>query len=132
MMPTPYQQMKFHDRYGYPAGIPREVFMTKPNPDPEQYMEALDRANRYRVRRAEVKRAIYAGDLEITVELMEEEALAGMPLAKLLDAQRGWHRVRVRRALLRLMIGELRQLGQLTARQRRVVVELVSEEAKAR
>jgi hypothetical protein len=95
-----------------------------------QYLRALERANKVRLARAELKRAITRGDLAATdvVSSCPWEA-ATMSVAELLTSQRRWGRTRARKLLTPLLIGEDRQLGELTERQRQL---LVRELAKRR
>lgn len=87
-----------------------------------QHLRALERANEVRLARAELKRAIARGDTEAA------EVIRGCPwevtsmsVAELLSSQRRWGRTRARKFLMPLRIGENKQLGALTDRQRRIV-----------
>jgi hypothetical protein len=84
-----------------------------------QHMRALAHANRVRLARAELKRAIKAGRADAS------EVVRGCPwqvetmtVGELLRSQRRWGRARARKFLHPLMLSENRQLGRLTERQR--------------
>jgi hypothetical protein len=85
-------------------------------------MEALARANRVRLARAELKRAIQAGreDASEVVLTCPWEADT-MTVGELLRSQRRWGRARARKFLVSLALNENRQLGRLTERQRVVL-----------
>lgn len=87
-----------------------------------QHMQALAYANKVRLARAALKRAIAAGEVE-AAEIVRDcpwEA-ESMTVGELLRAQRRWGRTRTRKFLAPLMLNENRQLGQLTERQRHLV-----------
>jgi hypothetical protein len=90
-------------------------------------MQALARANRVRLARAELKRSIARGDVEV-VEVVracpwETES---MTLAELLTSQRRWGRTRARKFLLALALNENKRLGTLTPRQRALLSAALS------
>ena len=84
-----------------------------------QHMQALAYANRIRLARAALKRAVARGEksaAEVIRECpMETES---MTLAELLTSQRRWGRTRARKFLLSLAVSENKQIGTLTTRQR--------------
>ena len=84
-----------------------------------QHMRALERANRVRLARAELKRSIARGEVEAS-EIVREcpWETESMTLAELLTSQRRWGRTRARKLLLSLSLNENKQLGTLTSRQR--------------
>jgi hypothetical protein len=89
-----------------------------PAPMP-QHMVALAEANRVRLARAALKRAVGAGNVD-TAQVVREcpwEAET-MPVGELLRSQRRWGRTRTRKFLVMLSLNENRQLGRLTLRQR--------------
>jgi hypothetical protein len=95
-----------------------------------QHMQALAHANRVRLARASLKRAVLGGQLE-AVEVIRNcpWEVETMTVGELLRSQRRWGRTRARKFLSSLALNENRQLGRLTERQRNV---LASElEAKA-
>ena len=66
-----------------------------------QHMQALARANRVRLARAELKRSIARGDLEAADVIRDcPWETESMTLAELLTSQRRWGRTRARKFLL--------------------------------
>jgi hypothetical protein len=96
-----------------------------------QHMQALARANRVRLARAELKRAIGRGEVEVAEVVRDCPWEAeSMTLAELLTSQRRWGRTRARKFLLGLALSENKRLGTLTERQRALLCsELSSKEA---
>jgi hypothetical protein len=93
---------------------------------PPQHMQALAHANRVRLARASLKRAILANQLDVT-EVVQDcpWEVETMTIGELLRSQRRWGRTRVRKFLSSLALNENRELGRLTDRQRTVLaVEL--------
>ena len=84
-----------------------------------QHMRALAEANRVRLARAALKRAVEAGDVD-TAEVVREcpWEVETMTIGELLRSQRRWGRTRTRKFLVSLALNENRQLGRLTLRQR--------------
>jgi hypothetical protein len=82
-------------------------------------MQALERANRVRLARAELKRSIARGEVEAS-EIVRDcpWETESMTLAELLTSQRRWGRTRARKLLLSLALSENKRLGTLTSRQR--------------
>lgn len=96
-----------------------------------QHMRALAHANRVRLARAALKRAIYSGEADAhEVVLACPWEAETMTVGELLGSQRRWGRTRVRKFLVFLALNENRELGRLTERQRRVLATEL--EAKAR
>ena len=96
-----------------------------------QHMQALARANRVRLARAELKRSIARGDVDAADVVRncpwETES---MTLAELLTSQRRWGRTRARKFLIGLALNENKKLGTLTSRQRSLLcAELSSHES---
>lgn len=87
--------------------------------DVPQHMEALARANRVRLARAELKRSIARGDVDAArvIESAPWET-ENMTLAELLTSQRRWGRTRARKLLQGLALSENKRIGTLTPRQR--------------
>jgi len=92
-----------------------------------QHMEALARANRVRLARAELKRSIGRGDVEVA-EIVREcpWETESMSLAELLTSQRRWGRTRARKLLQAVALSENKRLGTLTPRQRALLASAVS------
>jgi hypothetical protein len=84
-----------------------------------QHMQALARANRVRLARAELKRSIARGEVDVENVIREcPWETESMTLAELLTSQRRWGRTRARKFLQALAISENKRLGTLTPRQR--------------
>lgn len=96
-----------------------------------QHMQALARANRVRLARAELKRSIARGDLDAADVIKDcPWETESMTLAELLTSQRRWGRTRARKFLLGLAMNENKRLGTLTSRQRMLLsTELASRES---
>lgn len=92
-----------------------------------QHLQALENANRIRLSRAQLKREVKAGKRTIAGILGPDVALPpeteSMTVSELLCCRPRWGKTVTRRFLERLMIGEQVQLGALTSRQRRLIVE---------
>lgn len=95
-----------------------------------QHMQALAQANRVRLARASLKRAVLAGRLDV-VEVIRAcpWEVETMTISELLRSQSHWGRTRARRFLSSLALNENRVLGRLTERQRNVLAAEL--EAKA-
>jgi hypothetical protein len=84
-----------------------------------QHMQALAHANRVRLARAALKRAICRGEVNAAEVIREcPWETESMTLAELLTSQRRWGRTRSRKFLVSLALSEQKRLGTLTARQR--------------
>ena len=96
-----------------------------------QHMQALARANRVRLARAELKRSIARGDVDAADVVRDcPWETESMTLAELLSSQRRWGRTRVRKFLIGLSLNENKRLGTLTTRQRALLsAELSSRES---
>jgi hypothetical protein len=87
-----------------------------------QRMRALERANAVRLARAELKRRIAHGHLSAADVILQLPAEATTwAVGELLMSQRRWGSNRTRKLLSGLQISEMRHLGMLTERQRRVL-----------
>jgi hypothetical protein len=88
-----------------------------------QRLRALGRANEVRLARAEIKRRIADGRMTAaTVLLACPREAHGWSVSELLMSQRRWGRTRCRKFLERNHISELKQIGQLTERQKQLLV----------
>ncbi len=93
-----------------------------------QHMQALARANRVRLARAELKRSIARGDTEASEVVRDcPWETESMTLAELLTSQRRWGRTRARKFLLGVALNENKRLGTLTPRQRALLTSALSE-----
>ena len=87
--------------------------------DGAQKLQALDRANRVRSARAQLKRRIAADELTAAeVILSSRWEVDSMTIGELLVSQPHWGVVRSRGFLARLGLGEGKTIGSMTARQR--------------
>lgn len=97
-----------------------EATATAPAP---QHMRALERANRVRLARAELKRQVAEGDVTAAEVVMacpwEAES---MSIGDLLMSQHRWGRTRCHRFLTPSRMSETKQLGTMTQRQREELV----------
>jgi hypothetical protein len=83
---------------------------------------ALERANEIRCARAQLKRRIGAGQLSVAEVILDPPAEAGRwPVAELLASQRHWGGVKCSRFLAHNRISEVKPVGELTERQRRLL-----------
>jgi hypothetical protein len=88
----------------------------------DRRLDALARANRVRVVRAELKRRIASGDLNAAeVILFHRWEVENMPVGDVLTSQRQWGDSRCRRLLLAVQLQEGKTIGSMTERQRRVL-----------
>jgi len=87
-----------------------------------QHMQALEHANRIRLARASLKRAVAAGQVDAAVIVRDPPAeVESMSVGELLRSQRRWGRTRARKFLFSLALNENRELGRLTERQRHLI-----------
>lgn len=102
-------------------------------PPAPQHLVALERANRVRLARAELKRKVAAGDVNAAEVILtcpwEAES---MTVSDLLGSQRRWGQTRCRRFLQSIPMTESKAIGTMTDRQRRAVAELLTQQAVAR
>jgi hypothetical protein len=93
-------------------------------------MQALARANRVRLARAELKRSIARGDLEVAEVIRDcPWETESMTLAELLTSQRRWGRTRARKFLALLGLSENKRVGTLTERQRALLASALRAKA---
>lgn len=87
-----------------------------------QRLRALERANEVRLARAELKRRIAEGEIAAAdVILNTPWQASSWTLGDLLMSQRRWGTTRCRKFLARAEVGEMKQIGTLTERQRRLL-----------
>jgi hypothetical protein len=95
-------------------------------------MQALARANRVRLARAELKRSIARGDTDASTIVRDcPWETESMTLAELLTSQRRWGRTRARKFLLRVALNENKRLGTLTPRQRALLASALADKGPA-
>lgn len=93
-----------------------------------QHLQALERANRVRLARASLKRAVAGGDMSAAEVISECPWEAeSMTLSELLRSQPRWGRTRTRKLLSALGLSENKRLDTLTDRQRTLLVEKLSK-----
>ena len=98
-----------------------------------QHLKALEQANRVRLARAELKRQVAAQETTAAeVVLGCPWEASSMELSDLLMSQRRWGRARCRRLLLSLGLPENKQIGTMTPRQRRALVEVLTTKTQGR
>lgn len=91
-----------------------------------QYMRALERANKVRLARAELKRRIATGEVDIADVLLDCPWEAdSMAVADLLMSQRRWGQTRCRKFLAQLPMSEKKTIGSMTDRQRQTLVAML-------
>jgi hypothetical protein len=91
-------------------------------PAPPQRLRALAQANKVRLARAELKRRIAEGEISAAEVILTcpTEALS-WPIGELLMSQRRWGTGRCRKFLAPFQISEVKRIGTLTERQRRLL-----------
>lgn len=95
---------------------------TAQTPSEPQRLRALEHANAVRLARAELKRRIAVGDVSAAeVILACPESVQRWSVGELLTSQRRWGSQRCRKFLERNGISEIKLLGSLTERQRRLL-----------
>lgn len=88
----------------------------------QQHLKALERANRVRLARADLKRRVAAQSLEAREVILACPWEAhSMSVSDLLMSQKRWGRTRCRRLLTALSVPENKQIGTLTERQRKAL-----------
>ena len=93
-----------------------------------QHMQALARANRVRLARAELKRSIARGDVDASAVVRDcPWETESMTLAELLTSQRRWGRTRARKFLVGVALNENKRLGTLTPRQRALLAAALAD-----
>jgi hypothetical protein len=100
---------------------------TSPGP---QHLQALQRANRVRLARAELKRRIAEGEATAAEVILTAPWEAGsMAIGDVLMSQRRWGGTRCRKFLAMFRISETKTIGSLTERQRRALAAQLSAHA---
>jgi hypothetical protein len=95
-----------------------------------QHMQALARANKVRLARAELKRQVADGELSVADVVLDCPWEAeSMTIADLLMSQHRWGHTRCRRFLLQVPMSETKSIGSMTDRQRRCLAGRLRGEA---
>lgn len=89
-----------------------------------QRLRALEHANAVRLARAELKRRIAEGEVSAAEVILDcPPAARKWTVGELLLAQRRWGSIRCRKFLERNGLSEIKPIGSLTDRQRRLLAE---------
>jgi hypothetical protein len=92
-----------------------------------QYMRALERANKVRLARANLKRRVATGEMSVAEVVLECPWEAqSMTVADLLISQRRWGISRCRKFLAQVPMSETKTVGTMTDRQRRTLAAMLS------
>jgi hypothetical protein len=90
-------------------------------------MRALERANQVRLARAELKRRVASGEIDVAEVILECPWEAqSMAVADLLMSQRRWGQTRCRKFLAQLPMSEQKTVGSMTERQRRTLAAMLT------
>ncbi len=90
----------------------------------QQPLKALERANRVRLARAELKRRVNAGAVSVSEVILSCPWEAHrMEIGDLLTSQKRWGRERCKRLLTPVGVPENKHIGTLTERQRIVLTD---------
>ena len=97
----------------------------------QQHLRALERANRVRLARAELKRRVTSQELSASQVILDcPWEAASMSISDLLMCQRRWGRARCRRLLVSLGVPENKQIGTLTQRQRAALAAMLTAQGR--
>jgi hypothetical protein len=90
-------------------------------------MRALERANKVRLARAELKRRVASGELDVAEVILDCPWEAdSMAVSDLLMSQRRWGQTRCRKFLAQIPMSEQKTVGSMTERQRRTLAAMLS------
>lgn len=99
---------------------------------PPQHMQALELANRVRLARADLKRRVASGGVEVAEVIVTcPREAESMDIMDLLMSQRRWGHTRCRKFLDSIKMKENKRIGSLTERQRRTLAALLSATGRA-
>jgi hypothetical protein len=102
-------------------------------PAPPQYMRALERANKVRLARAELKRKVAMEEIDVAEVILQCPWEAhSMAVADLLMSQRRWGQTRCRKFLTQIPMSEKKTVGSMTDRQRHTLAALLSSAERGR
>jgi hypothetical protein len=100
---------------------------------PPQYMRALERANKVRLARAELKRRVCMDELDVAEVILDCPWEAhSMAVADLLMSQRRWGQTRCRKFLAQIPMSEKKTIGSMTDRQRRTLAAMLRSVERGR
>ena len=98
-----------------------------------QHMRALERANEVRLARAELKRRVAFGRIDVVEVIVYCPWEAhSMAVADLLTSQRRWGQTRCRRFLAQIPMSEKKTVGSMTERQRQTLAAMLSSAERGR
>jgi hypothetical protein len=98
-----------------------------------QYMRALERANKVRLARAELKRRVALGEIDVAAVILEcPWETQSMAVADLLMSQRRWGQTRCRKFLTQISMSEKKTVGSMTDRQRRTLAAMLTAVPQSR
>jgi hypothetical protein len=104
----------------------------RPAPAGPQYMRALERANKVRLARADLKRRVATGETSVAEVILQCPWEAqSMAVADLLTSQRRWGESRCRKFLAQIPMSETKTVGTMTDRQRRTLAAMLTRERPA-
>ncbi len=96
-------------------------------PAAPQHMRALERANKVRLARAELKRRIAEGETGVAEVILDCPWEAdSMAVGDLLMSQRRWGQTRCRKFLAQVPMSEKKTIGSMTDRQRRTLAGMLT------
>lgn len=96
----------------------------EPTASAPQHLRALARANRVRLARAALKRAVASDQCSAAEVILDSPWEAeSMSISELLSSQRRWGRTRSRKFIGRLGLTENKKIGTLTHRQRQLLAD---------
>jgi hypothetical protein len=89
-------------------------------------MRALERANKVRLARADLKRRVAMGEVHVAEVILDCPWEAqSMAVADLLMSQRRWGQTRCRKFLAQVPMSEKKTVGSMTERQRRTLAAML-------
>jgi hypothetical protein len=98
-----------------------------------QHMRALERANKVRLARAELKRKVPVGEIDVAEVILDCPWEAhSMAVADLLMSQRRWGQTRCRKFLSQIPMSEKKTIGSMTERQRRALAAMLASDNSGR
>ncbi len=93
-----------------------------------QHMRALERANKVRLARAELKRGVAIGAIDVAEVIRRCPWEAdSMAVGDLLMSQRRWGQTRCRKFLAQISMSEKKTIGSMTERQRQTLTALLCD-----
>jgi hypothetical protein len=102
-------------------------------PTGPQHMQALERANKVRLARAELKRRVAIGEVDVAAVILDCSWEAhSMAVVDLLMSQRRWGQTRCRKFLAQIPMSEKKTVGSMTDRQRRTLAVMLDSAQRGR